>query len=343
MTELFAEANHGWNLAQLYKDISSIKGLPLTDWEKTCLRGLLCRYSPKAIAAKIYWTDSALRTELSRRLYSYITALTKKDRVVWHKIADDLAELGYTLEKIQDDLASVSNPKIDRGVILTVSEIINTIVQLGSASKPKSNFPAVITIERQGNQLNLSKDYGAALECYHLALKTSGTVNVNILINIARCYDRLEQYSDSLAICYFALNFIDTPTKPSLDRCKIYNFVAGVFHEMAIAHRDKAYLMTAIDSYEKAVFNNVLDLLPIWNQIDLIIHFVKEGIFIQAEELEGQLDYAQQKMELLMQVSRQGDSDTKYRLQILADMRSAFTGMGMYWQQRYHDFQNIGI
>jgi tetratricopeptide (TPR) repeat protein len=348
MTELFAEANQGWDLAKLYQDISTIKGMPITDWEKTCLRGLLCRYSPKAIAAKTYWTSNSLRTELSRRLYPCIAHLTRKERIVWHKIADDLASMGYqNLDKLKEDIAQASCPSTNRDRILTVSAIINTVMQLSSGKSRAKHDENIINMAtkaiEEGNRLNRSKNYPAALDCYHLALKSSATVNINVLINIARCYDRLRKYSDSLAICYFALNFIPHSSQPSTDKCKVYNFIAGAFHELAITHRDQAYLNTSIDYYERAVFHDPIDILPIWNQIDLILYFVKEQIITGATEKALYIKNAHQKMELLLQVARQGDSYGKYRTQVLEDMWVAFMGLDSSWQQQYHEFQNINI
>jgi tetratricopeptide (TPR) repeat protein len=344
MTELFAEAHQSWNLTKLYRDIAVIKGLPMTDWEKTCLRGLLCRYSPKTIASKTYWTGSSLRTELSRRLYPCIANLTNKERVVWHKIADDLALMGYeNLDKFKQDIAQASS--IDR--VLTVSEIINTITGLNTSNTEVVDDPNIIAITtktiQKAHQLNRSKDYPAALECYHLALKSSASLNINILVNMARCYDRLKKYSDSLAICYFALNFVEGSPQPSTDKCKIYNFIAGVFHELAIAHRDKAYLNTAIDYYQRAADNNPDDFLPIWNQVDIILHFVKEKILDEGEERELFLKNAYKRMELLLAVARQSSIYLQYRLQVLTDMQSAFAGLGSFWQQQYYRFQSLDL
>jgi tetratricopeptide (TPR) repeat protein len=343
MTELFAEAHQSWNLTKLYRDVAIIKGLPMTDWEKTCLRGLLCRYSPKAIASKTYWTSSSLRTELSRRLYPCIASLTNKEQIAWHKIADDLAQMGYeNLDKLQQDITQASS--VDQ--VLTVSEIINTITGLSTSDVKAVNDPKVIAITtktiQKAHQLNRSEDYSAALECYHLALKSSVSLDINILINIARCYDRLKKYSDSLAICYFALNFIDKSTQPSTDKCKIYNFIAGVFHDLAIARSDKAYLNTAINYYQRAAINNLSDILPVWNQIDIILKFVKEKILNEGEEREFFLRIAYKKMGLLLAANRHSNY-LQYRAQILEDMESTFAGLGSFWQQQHYRFRDLDI
>jgi tetratricopeptide (TPR) repeat protein len=342
MTELFAEAYQSWHLTKLYRDIAIIKGLPMTDWEKTCLRGLLCRYSPKTIASKTYWTSSSLRTELSRRLYPYIANLIQKERVVWHKIADDLAQMGYeNIDKLKQDIAQASS--IDP--VLTISEIINTVMGLrtqNANANLDSNVIYIITNNIQkAHQFNRSEDYPAALEHYYLALQSSASLDINILIDMARCYDRLKKYSDSLAICYFALNFVDRSTQPSNDKCKIYNFIAGVFHELATKNYDKAYLNTAIDYYQRAVTSNSDDILPIWNQVEIILNFVKAKALDEDKEREMFLQIAYKRMELLLKVSRQSKTYHQYRVQVLKDMKSVFTGLGSFWQQQYYRFRDL--
>lgn len=230
MTEIFAEAIPMWKLTELYRDIANIKGNPLTNWEKTCLRGLLCRYSPKAIAAQTYWTVGSLRTELSRRLYPFIAALTNQDRIVWHNIADDLARLGYkNLEHVKTDLVTVSQPTIDRDPTTSVSDIIRTVGKLTVISSRSSlDLHANRIIDRAnecGHRYAKAGNHHRAIESYHLALSYATAIDVNILINIARCYDRLGQYSDSLAICYFSLSFISEAIVTSPSHCKIYNFI----------------------------------------------------------------------------------------------------------------------
>ncbi len=348
MTELFAEAIPNWKLTELYRDIAQIKGTPLTEWEKTCLRGLLCRCSPKMIAAQTYWTVGAVRTELSRRLYPFIAALTKQDRIVWHKIADDLAGLGYkNLEQLKTDLVKVSQPIADRSKPIAISDIIATVGKLTFASSNlDTDASAIYLVEQEidrGHEYAKAGNYLSALESYHLALTHSNSANVNILISIARCYDRLKQYSDSLAICYFALSFTNDPADPTPNHCKLYNFIGGVFHELAIANQDPAYLNTALDYYDRAIANNPIDILPIWNQIDLILHFVKRELFTRSTDRALYLDTATLKITSLLEVASQGDSGARYHQQILTDMQLAFKGLDPFWQEQYQKFQLIAI
>jgi tetratricopeptide (TPR) repeat protein len=345
MTELFAEAIPSWKLTELYRDIAKIKGIPLTEWEKTCLRGLLCRCSPKMIAAQTYWTVGAVRTELSRRLYPFIAALTKQDRIVWHKIADDLAGLGYkNLEQLKTDLVKFSQPIVDLDRPIAISDIISTVGKLTATSSKLATDPKTIYLVEQainrGHEYAQAGNHISALASYHLALSHSTAVNINLLISIARCYDRLKQYSDSLAICYFALSFTSTPT-PS--HCKLYNFIGGVFHELAIANQDSAYLNTALDYYDRAISHNPLDILPIWNQIDLILHFIRHDLFMRSAEQNLYLNTAIQKMTSLLEVANNRDSSDRYHQQILADMRLSFEGLDPFWQAQYQKFQQISI
>jgi tetratricopeptide (TPR) repeat protein len=348
MTELFTEAIPSWKLTELYRDIAQIKGIPLTEWEKTCLRGLLCRCSPKMIAAQTYWTVGAVRTELSRRLYPFIAALTKQDRIVWHKIADDLAGLGYkNLEQLKTDLVKVSQSVVDRSKPIAISDIIATVGKLTFTSSKLATDPSAIYLAEQsidrGHQYAKSGDHISALESYHLALTHSISVNINLLISIARCYDRLKQYSDSLAICYFALSFNNDPANPTPNHCKLYNFLGGVFHELAIAKQNPAYLSTALDYYDRAIANNLLDILPIWNQIDLILHFIRHDLFTRSIEQNLYLNTAIQKMNSLLEVTTKKGSSDRYHQQILADMELAVQGLDPFWQAQHQKFQQLTI
>jgi hypothetical protein len=46
-------------------------------------------------------------------------------------------------------------------------------------------------------------------------------------------------------------------------------------------------------------------------------------------------------MESLLEISKQSDYYDRYHQQILADMRSAFDGLDLFWQAQYQKFQQI--
>ncbi|MCF2148146.1 hypothetical protein IQ276_017275 [Desmonostoc muscorum LEGE 12446] len=100
----FTQAENDWNLASLYQDLASAKqqlsGKPkqLTPLEITCLKGLLCGYSPSEIAAAINREVRGLRVDLSRGLYRYIEVLTKRPSNTlkdWREVTDWLAKANY--------------------------------------------------------------------------------------------------------------------------------------------------------------------------------------------------------------------------------------------------------
>ncbi|MDZ8242233.1 MAG: hypothetical protein RMZ69_34720 [Nostoc sp. ChiQUE01a] len=104
ITQPFTQAANDWNLETLCQDLNSAKqqvsGKPkqLTPLEITCLKGLLCGYSPSEIAAAINREIRGLRVDLSRGLYRYIEVLTNRPTNTlkdWREVTDWLAKANY--------------------------------------------------------------------------------------------------------------------------------------------------------------------------------------------------------------------------------------------------------
>jgi DNA-binding CsgD family transcriptional regulator len=94
----FSEASKHWNLKSILDEIAA-KGESLTPREEKMLRGLLCEYSPKEIAAIGFnKTDShTIRADLSK-IYEYIEILLETPlQVGSHNIRRLLKEAGYRL------------------------------------------------------------------------------------------------------------------------------------------------------------------------------------------------------------------------------------------------------
>ncbi|MEG4441709.1 NB-ARC domain-containing protein [Microcoleus sp. AT9_B5] len=98
----FIEAAAGWNLEQLYADLTAAKQeyasnrkQRLTPLEKTYLRGLLCNYSPPEIATALNRECAGIRVDLSRGLYRYIEVLTLQQPKDWKEIPSMLEIFGY--------------------------------------------------------------------------------------------------------------------------------------------------------------------------------------------------------------------------------------------------------
>ena len=331
MEQLFSEAISTWKLSELYHDLALIKGHALTDWEKTCLRGLLCRYSPKHIAKQTYWTVNSLRTELSRRLYRYIEGLTHRQvsavKVSWHTIADSLDELGYKQAAM---LPVASSTTIDlSSSVIQVSEVIASITKLSMVSslEATSGDDKVINLAskllKEGNLDIQQQKYDRALQCYYCALVSSTSLDINMIINIATCYDRLNLPSDALALSYFILGFLPHAVNDCLDRYKIHTFVGGIFRALAVEKGDPAYFNIALEHYDLAIHHNSLDVIPLRQQLDLILAAIGDH---QLSEIDRQryLDLARKKINKLLEFSSAKDLEqSKINEQTLHGCQSA--------------------
>jgi tetratricopeptide (TPR) repeat protein len=314
MEQLFPEAISTWKLSELYHDLAVIKGHALTDWEKTCLRGLLCRYSPKHIAQKTYWTVNSLRTELSRRLYRYIEGLTHRQvsaaKVSWNTIADSLDELGYKQVAVPTVEPSTA---IDLPTsVIQVSEVIASITKLNMLSSldvvlgDDKVINLASKLLREGNHYIQQQKYDQALQCYYCALVSSTSLDINIIINIAICYDRLNLPGDALALCYFILGFLPHAVNDCLDRYKIHNFIGGMFRALAVEKSDPTYFNIALEHYDLAIHHNSLDVKPLRQQLDLILAAIGDHQFSEIDR-QRYLDLARKKINRLLEFSSAKD------------------------------------
>ncbi len=332
MEQLFPEAISAWKLSELYHDLAVIKGHALTDWEKTCLRGLLCRYSPKHIAQQTYWTVNSLRTELSRRLYRYIEGLTYRQvsatKVSWNTIADSLDELGYRQVAVSAS-AVIDQPAIldTAPSIIQVSEVIANVTKLNMVS----NLDEVLGDDKVINlgskllkeaNLNLQqKKYDRALQGYYRALVSSTSLDIGLIVNIAICYDRLNLPGDALALCYFILNFLPNAVDDCLDRYKIHTFIGGIFRALAVKKSDPTYFNIALKHYDLAIYHNALDVAPLRQQLDLILTAIGDHQFSEIDR-QRYLDLARKKINKLLEFSSAKDLE-QINEQILPRYQSA--------------------
>src|SRR5919202_1128610 len=107
--EPFAQAATDWDLERLYTDLASAKQKVaphkkkgLTEVEKLHLRGLLCGYSPAAIAAKLVKGVKGVEVDLCNTLYRYAETLTGRPLNTlenWRDIVEWLEVAGYRYSK----------------------------------------------------------------------------------------------------------------------------------------------------------------------------------------------------------------------------------------------------
>ncbi|MEH1820831.1 MAG: hypothetical protein V7L31_17430 [Nostoc sp.] len=129
------QAENDWDLASLCQDITSAKqqisGKPkqLTPLEITCLKGLLCGYSPSEIATAINREVRGLRVDLSRGLYRYIEVLTKRPSNSlkdWREVTDWLAKANYKTSSSHRSLPN--NDSLIKIVDISLEGSVNSCV-----------------------------------------------------------------------------------------------------------------------------------------------------------------------------------------------------------------------
>lgn len=284
--EPFSEAENNWDLETLYAALASINGgRELTKWQKDSLKGLLCGYSPKAISTEIYWCASSLRTELSRRLYPLIAALIDKEVINWSSVVHLLEKAGYKnppLNHIKPyllnlDLQKISRPHAEIPVV-RASAIIASIEKClpysrNSTSRvtPKSSSVEIKSrldhLIEQGDDQSRRGNFNNAIKFYQEVLLIEPSY-MGIIIKIAMCFDRLKLYKDSWSICDFVLSRVEkndvlSRVEKNEHRCEIYNFLGGVFHELALYTHCESYTKTGVAFYREAHYYLPSDLKPI--------------------------------------------------------------------------------
>ena len=104
--EKFPDAARFWNLERLYTDLAAMKLKPLSATEQICLRGLLCGFDPKDIAATLHRQTQGLRVDLTRGVYRYVAAIAEVPVKNWRDVAVILERKGYKQQ--QEEEAALS-------------------------------------------------------------------------------------------------------------------------------------------------------------------------------------------------------------------------------------------
>ncbi|MBW4618323.1 MAG: tetratricopeptide repeat protein [Cyanosarcina radialis HA8281-LM2] len=349
--ELFIDAKLTWNLDALYTDLSSIKTLELTDWEKTCLRGLLCGVHPEAIAAKMFWTASALKTELSRRVYPHISILVDEKVIAWHKVPTLLEKAGYKYPEIrilnqelfylEFSASPSSNSKLIRASAIVELLIKNSSCQPNQAKElPNAELKSTVEGDRHYQQGNFIE----AIDSYRQVL-TIDPLNVSILTKLARCYEHLGFYKDSLFICDFVLDRIERSDRKSHlqkthNKSIIYYFIAGLFHKLAVNKYCDDYVQIAFEIYQKYLYLRPQNIMALWNIVDLFISVVRHGAI--APELKSDyMDRAKKALSDFKGNARQLDFNFKpYREPILEKAENTFQDLDCWWQEQLHELKS---
>ncbi len=111
--EKFPDAALSWDLERLYTDLAAIKQKPISATEQICLRGLLCGFDPKDIAAILHRQTQGLRVDLTRGLYRYVEAIADVPVKNWRDVVVLLERKGYKkLSEVETLSATYSQPSL---------------------------------------------------------------------------------------------------------------------------------------------------------------------------------------------------------------------------------------
>jgi flagellar biosynthesis GTPase FlhF len=183
LAQKFVLANEHWNLEKLYKDIANAKQQErhrqckqLTPTEKACLRGLLCDYSPTAIATELNREPSGLRVELSRGLYRYTESLTGVCLKSWSNIPKHLEKVGYKLHNESKEAINLTRTIPNPGCVSSQSKIQNP--------KSKIDWGEAIDVSifyGRTNELNQLQKWVIQDKCRLIALLGMGGIGKTAL------------------------------------------------------------------------------------------------------------------------------------------------------------------
>jgi tetratricopeptide (TPR) repeat protein len=211
-------------------------------------------------------------------------------------------------------------------LVVPISKVIASITSLSYVSKQLptgDNLLEDLKVTNLVNKLieegdfNLQQQkYNQALQCYYQILAISTSLDINTLVNIAMCYDRLDLHGDSLALCYFILSFLPSPTDNCLvgiasqdeNRYKIHTFIGDIFRTLAVEKSDSTFFNTAIKHYDLAVDYNSLNIAPLRQQLDLILAAIGDRNILEIDR-QRYVDLARKKINKLLEFSSEKDPE----------------------------------
>jgi tetratricopeptide (TPR) repeat protein len=296
MTKLFSDAQLNWDLETLFADLAAIKSSHLTEWEKTCLRGLLCGIDPEAIASQIFWTTSALRTELSRRIYPLVSALVNQKVGSWYKVAQLLEKADYKYPKLRllpQKLLIISavsfapaNPNLIRAnaiIYLMKSHIYASKSQIDGALE--KDVGKIIEGDLSVAENNLVR----AIACYRDAL-TIAPQRLSVVAKIAKCYADLEFYRDCWYLSDYLLQQIEEAKDSNRlqmyrEKSNVYHFLGDIFQKLALKKDGSDCVKIAFDFYQQSLYFNPWDVGVSWKIVELFISVLKDAAIAPDEKI----------------------------------------------------------
>lgn len=339
MEKLFTDAQLNWDLETLFTDLAAIKSYRLTEWEKTCLRGLLCGVDPEAIASHIFWTVSALRTELSRRIYPPVSILVNQKVGSWYRVAQFLARAGYKYPKLSilpekllclPSLAAVSPlPNLIRSTeIVALLESHSPTRKIDCAMSSESEIEKIVRGDLMVQENNLLK----AIACYRDAL-TIAPQRLSVVAKIAKCYADLEFYRDCLYISDYLLQQIEEDKESNRlewyrEKSNIYNFLGDIFQKLAVKKNGSDCVKVAFEFYQESLYFNPLDVRVSWKIVELFISVLQEGAIATDEKA-----YYQERARKAF-LDFKGNAEGAPGGAIALEAQKSLANLGSWWEEQ---------
>lgn len=263
--QLYPEIARYWDLDRLYDDLNLIQR---SDLQKAIFRGIISGDSIKKIAEKLNWQPNSLSVEVNRQnIYGDLLILLEKDTMSRTKLPRWLEEKGYKKKFINLSIVS-REPSIKSQEI--IAALRNNLVQGTNLSWSEAEIEKKII---QGDQAVKEKNWLNAIETYWLVLRADFNY-LGCLLKIATIYDQIKAFKDSVAICQFALEYIQDQTDD--DRKKrsiIYNLLGGAYEELCLKSMQNEDLQLCICHYTQALIYEEKELFPAWNIFSAYVSF----------------------------------------------------------------------
>lgn len=271
------EAGESWDLRRLYRDLADVKNRALTELQKATLRGALCNIGLKDVAKRLGRGLKGLRTDLSKGLYRFIESLLLIKEVkynigvCWQQIPRLLAIAGYKIQKVYSGQKALESISILKEDSIRATQIIKAIEEQRLHNRIrgyKTSFSKDMAkrLEKEGDLLCNKKNFNSAIQFYKVPVEADLRY-APFLVKISMCFDKLNQYSDAVAIALVTMNLVTDEDLLS----RLNGVLGSAFHELAIHTKDDLILGQALgyyqNTYKRSTGPNVLSL---WNSFDLL-------------------------------------------------------------------------
>jgi hypothetical protein len=345
----FIKISLKYDLNLLFQDLAEqkIPKSPLTLLEEICICGFLSNYTPTQISKGTNYNAKSLQVMLSKVLYHLISRLTGEDKIKYQEIAMLLEDYKHPeLEVLKQSILSFLSQNKKSSNQFKVTHVISTIKKAQETQKELSDSDklSVKKLVEEGQCL-ASKDPYGAIKIFLNALRIH-SFQMAAIVNIIHCYDKLEQYHNSFAVCDLVLlmlkndlelTLIDLSVKGKNEEKKkyyvqIYTYLGKIMFDLAKENKNCSYIEDCHYFFNQALYHSPYSAIASSNMVDMHIKAISYGFFSNIEA-QNQWDIAEKAMESLLVVAANPKSDFKqYKNKIVNDATLYCAGLDDWWQ-----------